>query len=150
MQVHAAACLTGGGGWIVARTKPRQEAYAAENVARQGYDNYLPYCIDQQTRKVAVLFPGYLFVRAVIQWTWLKSTYGIIDIVYGSGGTPANLSNAAVEEIRQRQGNDGMVSLAERFRRGQTVRLMGGPFFGFTGLYEGLSGGGQIRFLLNH
>jgi transcriptional antiterminator RfaH len=85
-----------------------------------------------------------------MQWSWLKSTYGILDLVYGSVGAPAKLSDKVVEEIKQREGDNGLVALPlERFRRGQRVRLLGGPFFGMLGLYEGLSARSRVTVLLS-
>jgi transcriptional antiterminator RfaH len=140
------------GGWIVARTKPRQETYAQENVIRQGYSTYLPRCIDTRTERVSVLFPGYLFVCAYDSWSWLRNTYGILDVVAGTAGGPARVPDKEFHRLKQREDADGFVHLPlERFRPNQRVRLNwpGSAYNGMLGLYAGISGAERVRVLLN-
>lgn len=136
-------------GWVVARTKPLQEAYAQENVQRQNYEAYLPLCIDSRTKRVSPLFPGYLFVNAPQQWLWLRSTYGILDVLLGTEFSPARLSARLIASIRARESKSGVVELpTERFAHGASVRITKGVFEGRLGLYAGQSNRERAKVLL--
>ena len=129
------------GNWVVARTKPNRERWAAENVARQGYEFYLPTVMVLRKRlaQMQPLFANYLFVHTA-QWHFLLSTFGISGVVV-FGESPATVSQQTIDEIKSREIN-GCVSLpapvvSERFKIGTQVRVKGGMFSGYVGVYEG-------------
>jgi transcriptional antiterminator RfaH len=133
--------MSSGRGWIVARTKPGREAWAAENVARQGYTYYFPRVLSQRKRivKAEPLFYAYLFVDTPGPWKFLLSTFGIAGVVT-FGDNPAFVPQHEIDRFKNTE-VDGLVQLpqinTERFKLGQQLRVTGGVFSGFTGVYEG-------------
>lgn len=125
-------------GWIVARTKPQRETYAEDNIKRQGYEPLLLRCVDEDTGRTGVLFPGYIFVFAPERWQWLRSTYGVLDVVLGTGGLPARMPDAELHELQARANSQGLVPVrpSGKFVEGQRVRFTDGPFWGRVGLYQ--------------
>jgi transcriptional antiterminator RfaH len=134
--------------WIVARTKPNREQWAAENLARQGFIYYSP-TITEVIKKGALrlaiakpLFPNHIFVQASERWRPLLSTFGISSVIM-SGQYPATLPLYEIERIRKLEDTTGAVVLPKRtgsaFRPGQLVRVKGGQFSGYHGLCEGMS-----------
>jgi transcriptional antiterminator RfaH len=129
------------GQWVVARTKPNRERWAAENVARQGREFYLPtvMVVRKRLAQTQPLFANYLFVLTD-QWHFLLSTFGISGVVT-FGESPATVSHQIIEAIKAREVN-GCVTLpapvtSERFKIGTQVRVKGGMFSGCIGVYEG-------------
>lgn len=146
--------------WIVARTQPKREAWAAENVAKQGYEYYLPRVARAPSRKERKrtgelssepLFPRYLFVRTAGQWRWLTGTFGISSVVV-IGTSPAVINDAVIARLRSIEDPDGLVCLPERvkLRPGQAVDLTGGILAGQKGIYQGDAPHDRVKVLLDY
>ena len=145
----SATIVCDGHAWVVARTKPQQEGYALKNVVRQGYEAYLPRCIEPRTRRVAPLFPGYLFVNAPQRWRWLCSTYGILTVILSTDGAPSQLPSRVIEDIRAREDKGGHIKLPTgSYYPGQRLRINDGLFRGEVGMYQE-DRAMRIRVLLN-
>jgi transcription antitermination factor NusG len=54
----------------------------------------------------------------------------------GFVGGPAPISDAVIELIRSRVGEDGFVRLGEELKTGDPVVIDGGPFKGLMGVFE--------------
>lgn len=138
------------GGWVVARTKPQRENYAKENVIRQGFEPYLPIAVEATTQREGPLFPGYLFVYATASWVWLRSTFGVLDVVLGSRGLPARVGDGVIQALRARENSQGLVQLMSfRFRPQQKVNFVAGRFAGFSGLYQDTPAPKRVRVLMD-
>ena len=130
--------------WLVARTKPNRERWAAENVLRQGREPYLPMIGSVSKTKSGVtlavarpLFASYLFVQTDDQWKFLLGTFGIVGVIL-VGDKPAVLSSTIIEQLRTRENASGLVVLPKsRFKIGQGVRVTGGAFVNLQGIYDG-------------
>jgi len=147
------------GFWVVARTKAQREHWAAENVARQGFEFYLPLTASTRPRRLSkaspkpeCLFPRYLFVWTLGPWRSLLSTFGVTGLVM-QGERPAILPEKAVEQLLGRTGPDGTVQLPkaslERFAPGDEVRVNAGTFSGMRGVYQHHDQGDRARILLD-
>lgn len=131
--------------WYVVETKPHAERIAAENLARQGFESYLPRYLKRRShaRKVehvpAPLFPRYLFVTfdENAQWRPISSTIGVLRLIC-RGDSPLPLPGRVVDEIRAREAEDGLVRIAETpaFRAGDRVRVASGPLEDQVGLFR--------------
>lgn len=135
--------------WAVAQTEPRREHIARLLLMREGYETYAPR-IRLRRKKIALLFPSYLFVRIVERWYPVLWTPGISRVLMW-GEIPARLPDVDVDTIKQKQGRDGLVRLprSSEWRRGDAVMVTVGLFAGHLGLYEGMSGQERSRVLLN-
>ena len=151
-------------GWIVARIHHQREKWACENIMRQGAIPYLPMFAERKVtgrkRKIITLrprylFPGYGFIKTDGRWRFLMSTFGVMDIVL-SGSSPAVLPDAEIERLKAREDADGFVVLpkptkdGERFERGVEVRVSGGLYSGYKGIYQGCSSQERQEVLLDY
>jgi transcriptional antiterminator RfaH len=146
--------------WIVVKTKPSQEKWAAENVKRQGCKFYLPQYpqmvrVRQKVQEMRgkPLFPSYLFVDTEArsdQWRWLLGTFGVSSVMM-RGDKPAPIPLKVIDDLVRRQGEDGLILLPVRqqFHEGQKVRVRNGPFQSYLGLYKGQTAGDRQKVLLD-
>lgn len=144
------------GFWVVVQTKPQQEQWAAENVARQGFDWYLPLTPVAAKKpgkpsKIGCLFPRYLFVWTQGRWHSLLGTFGITAVVM-NGPRPSILPEKAIESLRAREDHQGIIRLPNalevRFQPDTEVRVNGGVFSGYRGLYSEMAGEDRSKVLL--
>jgi transcriptional antiterminator RfaH len=124
--------------WFCARTKPRQEAIAVENLRRQSFEIYSPKIRIERLRKSRIcidtesLFPGYLLIRFMLSdptWRVINSTRGIADLLgVAENGRPSPVPVGEIESIQHRE-KQGLLFISEvkRVRRGDRVRLKIGP-----------------------
>jgi transcription antitermination factor NusG len=102
------------------------------------------------------LFRGYCFVAATSRgwWTarWSPGIFGLIM----NGDAPAVLADAIIDELRGREGRDGLIRLPKRkslnggslFAPGDQVRVASGPMSGLSGLVQGMKPHARIEVLL--
>lgn len=141
--------------WVVVQTEANRERWAAENVARQGCEFYLPRIeiMKGATRLVRPLFSRYLFVHIINgQWRFLTGTFGVTGIVsVSSNGKPGTIADKYIEELRAREDADGVVRLPTPIglQKGQLVRVRAGLLEGHTGLYEGMDEKGREKVLMS-
>lgn len=129
--------------WTVVQTASSREEVAAEGLRRAGFETYLP--ITAVRDREVPLFPCYLFAQVVDCWTPMASVIGVVRVLR-DGDNPAHLPDRVVVDLHAREIN-GVVRLPS-LRRGQTVRLVRGPFRGHLAIYEGMSGRERERVLL--
>lgn len=139
--------------WIVARTQTGREKWAAENVARQGHEFYLPLLRAPRPRdpgRVEALFPGYLFVKITGQWRFLTGTFGVVDVVMAGDG-PAPLRESEIDWIRSLEGPGGYIELPEvdeSYHAGERLRVnVGGVWV--SAVCTGMKSTDRVNVLLN-
>lgn len=131
--------------WFVVYAKQGQERLAETHLNRQGYHTYLPRIAVQRrharkTMAVTVpMFPRYLFVRVDLErmpWRAIYSTVGVVSLV-SFGPRPSSVPDAVIDEIRQREGEDGLVRLppAAAFQPGEAVEMADGPMRDLKALF---------------
>lgn len=143
--------------WIVLTTHPSREAYARENLERQGFTVYYPRMIKRirHARRIydapRPLFPSYVFVAhspLLGRWRSLLSTYGVRSVVR-QGETPCLISNAFIEAFKARE-VDGVLRRPEQpFAIGQEVKIQGGALDGIVGTILELRERQRIVLLMN-
>ncbi len=150
--------------WYLAHTKPKQETTAAEQLARQGYEIYLPLykTWSRPTFRRAVpaaaapkpawgfetrfepMFPRYVFFKPgtpAQSVSPARSTLGVCTLVsFGLG--PARVHTALVDEIRALEmlRNETDAQTLSPFQPGTTVRLKSEPMQALQGLVVATSG----------
>ena len=84
-------------------------------------------------------FPGYILVHMEMNddtWLFVKKTPGITSFI-GSRREPASISDEEVEKILKRsQETKERPSPKVSFEKGETVRVVEGPFVNFNGLVD--------------
>jgi transcriptional antiterminator RfaH len=144
--------------WYLVHTRPNSERKAAEHLARQGFETYLPRYLKRRrhARRVetvaAPLFPRYLFVAvdvAAQRWLSIRSTVGVSTFVCW-GDKPAEVHSSIIEALRCRE-TRGLIALEKRarFAVGDRVRITDGVFANCLGLFEGMPDQERVAVLLD-
>lgn len=143
--------------WYAVWTKPREEARAAENLARQGFHAWLPW-VEEPKRKHghyqphrAPLFPRYCFVftdAAQQSLAKVRSSRGCCDVVRVAS-RPAVVPQAVIDQLRARCDGQGVLHHDTPWQPGQTLEFADGPFAGLKAIFEAATSGDRVRVLLN-
>ncbi len=144
--------------WYVVHTQPNGEGRADLNLRRQGFATYLPRYARRRrhARRQDVvrrpLFPRYLFVALDLardRWRAIHSTFGVDRLVL-AGEEPLPVPQGVVEEIRAREGGDGLVTigLPAGVGPGSSVRLVDGIFADAKGVVERIADDRRVAILL--
>ena len=144
--------------WYVLTCKPRQDAYAEEQLNNQGYNTYRPLAIREQRRRGKLvkvtesLFPRYMFVELDAErdnWSPIRSTYGVSGFVR-FGDMPLAAPVGLVTSLKQREAQyqDKAIDL-DCFHRGDVVAIKSGPFEGLNAVFERYSGEERAILLMN-
>ena len=152
-------------GWLVVKSKHQQEAWAAENIARQSSQVTEVFLAKIAERvkgagkltgfRVRYLFPKFLFVKlSTERWRFLLGTYGVKQVLM-VGGNPAYVQDHELDKLRKLQDADGLIHLpslteAVRFKHGDTVLVNSGVYKGYVGLYDGQAPKDRERILLDY
>lgn len=143
--------------WYVVYTRARGEAWAAENLIKQGFEIYFPK-IRKEVRHarriqsvLAPMFPRYLLVRMDTEhqrWRSINGTFGVSHII-SQGEKPLPVSDQVIAAIRGREDESGVVRLVPRgLKPGDQVRVREGAFADFSALLEEMSGQERAILLL--
>lgn len=141
--------------WFLVQLKPNSLARAQTNLARQGFECFVP----RERRSVRrsgqfvtadlPVFPGYLFVTLDPEhgkWRVINSTYGVARIV-SFGGHPTALPEGLVEEMAKRYAVAG--GAPPPFDVGEEVILREGPFVDFLARVEAVDPLHRVHLLID-
>jgi transcriptional antiterminator RfaH len=128
--------------WFCLRTQPKHEHLAATTLRRQVniacFSPRLRY--RKATRRGAVwfveaMFPGYLFAEFVYaeQHRRVEHSPGIQGIVH-FGDEVATLDSQTIENLREKTGEEEILTFNPEIQVGQAVRIAEGPFQGLEAL----------------
>ncbi len=124
--------------WYSARTKPKHEHIAAANLRRHlALPVFFPRIrLEKLTRRglirvVEPLFPGYIFVRCVVeeQVDEIQFLSGIGKLVEFGGKYP-RVADPIIEELQACFGQDDLISVDRRLAPGDEVTVAAGAFAG--------------------
>lgn len=143
--------------WYLVYSKPRQEDLALENLARQGYEAYLPRIRNRRRRLgryvslVEPMFPRYLFLHLSDEtdnWGPIRSTIGVANLVR-FGELPARVPETLVEALRARDDEQGIQEYAvPELRTGDRVRIVEGALAGYEGIFHARTSKERVVILL--
>lgn len=132
--------------WCLVYTRSKQEEKAREHLEQQGFEVFLPrisrvinHAGRRQTR-IEPMFPRYLFTHLdpdAEDWTPIRSTVGVTSLVR-FGQQPGIVPPAIVEGLRAQADEQGVIGGrgASEFEIGQTVRIVDGPFEGYSAIVQ--------------
>ena len=127
--------------WYVIRTKPHQERQAECHLRHRAIETFLPLLKrnGERRREVSIiepLFPRYLFARFDFhrQYRTVNFSRGVANIVE-FGLKPAQVSDALIEAMMDRQENGYITLPDDRFRQGQVVCIKSGPLAGLEAVF---------------
>ena len=124
--------------WHCARTKPKHEHIAAANLRKNlQLEVFLPRLrIERATKRGAVrsiepLFPGYLFVRCLIEekLNEIKHTNGVSSLVRFGDKIP-RVEDSVIEELQDCFEADEPMTIENRLMPGSEVSVANGAFAG--------------------
>jgi len=142
--------------WFVAFTQSQRELLAIENLRRQGWRTFLPFCVATRRharmfRTVRVpVFARYVFVALNLdrdRWRSVNGTLGVQRLVMaGDRPTPAPIG--VVETLMRSVDQDGNLAFTSALQPGARVRLVSGPFAEALGVLSALDASGRVEVLL--
>lgn len=140
--------------WLVIRLKPRQAHRVGENLTKQNAEFYYPLVYELKPRAGWVacpMFPGYGFARPRGSgWVFVKSTFGVSDVLMSTGEKPAVIPDAFVVGLRAREDARGVIRLSgSQFDRGERVHVELGPLRDLEAVVDGVSARDRIYVLLD-
>lgn len=138
--------------WYVARTRPHKEAEAAAILQQRGVEVYLPLLRHRRPRPGRrawePLFACYLFARLAVpseQWLAARSAPHVAYFL-GHHGEPVPVPGDLVEALRARVGALQAQGGPPRFRPGDRVTIVEGPFRYLDAIFDrSLSAAGRAR-----
>ncbi|MDA1128315.1 MAG: hypothetical protein O2913_06425 [Chloroflexi bacterium] len=129
--------------WYVARTEPRSEFIAAEELARDGYDVFFPRLTDPKQpsgRTKAPLFPGYLFLRCDREaggWPSFRNAHRIAGWVRFGGEVPSLPDRDILELRKSLESINQKAGMPPKFSPGEKVHVAAGNLQGLAEIIEG-------------
>jgi len=130
--------------WFVVQSKSRKEEFLCKQLNNIGIEHYYP-CIrvkrvNPRARKFQAYFPGYIFIHGDINeigvstLQWMPGALGIVKF----GGEPAYIDDSLLHSIRQRieQLSPAESTLQGKYRKGDPVYILDGPFIGYEAIFD--------------
>ena len=138
--------------WYVLHTKSRFENVVNDGLTKKSLEVFLPKFqvrSKRRDRKVMIrvpLFPGYLFVKTNLdphEHIEIVKTVGAVRLVGNKDG-PIPVPSETVDSLKIIvQGNDP-VTTGSRFKKGDRVIVVHGPFAGVVGTFVRHRGKGRV------
>lgn len=138
--------------WYVLHTKSRFENVVNEGLANKSFEAFLPKVrvrSKRRDRKLLIrvpLFPGYLFVKTDLDpYAHLEilKTVGAVRLI-GNRQGPISVRDDTVDSIRIMAQADQPVITGSRFKKGDQVIVLRGPFQGVCGTFVRYRGSGRV------
>lgn len=142
--------------WYCVHTQPKREAWAFENLSRQGFRGWLPLLARtvrhaRRVRTVATaLFPRYGFVALDLardRWRSVNGTFGVVGLIM-DGDRPRPVPRGVVEGLQALADAAGVVRYGLEVAVGQKVRVLAGPFADRLATVTRLDEKGRVAVLL--
>lgn len=138
--------------WYVLHTKSRFENVVHDNLKGKQVEAFLPKMTVVSKRKdrraliKMPVFPGYVFVRTDLdprEHVEILKTTGAVKLIGVQAG-PVPIPEAQIESIRIMTAGDAPIHTGERFRPGQQIMVMSGPFAGVAGSFVRYGAVGRV------
>lgn len=134
---------TGKPSWYAVYTKPREEDRAESNLRAWGCKTLMPRIKEQRSRerkskeKVKHLFPRYIFAHFNCDTSLHKVNYtrGVCGVVR-FGDKPCPIDDVIIETIQAQIGQEGFITMENKFFNGDRIMIQGGPFMSMQGTVE--------------
>jgi transcription antitermination factor NusG len=143
--------------WYVMQSKPNKEDLLWDQLCVREIEVFYPRIrvkpTNPRARKLKPFFPGYLFVNvdlekiAISSLAWIPGANRMVSFDDKPASVPElviNKINKAIEKINATGGEQ-----RNKFKHGDVVQIMDGPFSGFSGIFDRrLDGNGRVLILL--
>jgi transcription termination/antitermination protein NusG len=138
--------------WYALHTKSRFENVVNEGLAKKSLEVFFPKIkvkSKRRDRKLMIqvpLFPGYIFVKTDLnpyQYIEILKTAGAVQLIGNKDG-PISIAEDTVESLRIMVSTDNPITTGTRFKKGDRVMVVEGPFSGVTGTFVRYRGQGRV------
>ena len=138
--------------WYALHTKSRFENVVSNGLFKKSMDAFLPKIkvkSRRRDRKLMIrvpLFPGYIFVKTDLNPTEhieILKTVGAVRLVGNKDG-PISISDETIESLRIMIATENPIATGSRFKKGDRVMVVYGPFAGVTGTFVRYRGKGRV------
>lgn len=161
----APAPVAGERKWYVLQTLTGQEERAkqaieqtieAENLSGRVFQVLVPLeeTVEikggKRVEKVRKMFPGYVFVEMILDeetWYLIRQTAGVARFI-GTKVRPTPVSDKEMQRVLKQLGKEEKLEVF--FEKGESVRVISGPFRGYTGTVDEINAEkGKLKVLIN-
>ena len=138
--------------WFVIHTRSRFENVVHDGLAKKSVEVFSPKIrvpSKRRDRKLIIsvpLFPGYVFVRTDMnprEQLEILKTAGVVRFVGNSSG-PLAVPAENIESLKIMVAGDNPVATGSRFKKGERVVVVAGPFTGVIGSFSKYRGKGRV------
>lgn len=138
--------------WYVLHTKSRFENVVQDGLIKKSFEAFLPKIkvkSKRKDRKLMIqvpLFPGYLFVRTDLnppQHLEILKTAGVVRFVGNKSG-PLSVFEETIKSLRIMVMGGEEIITGNRFKKGDRIVVINGPFVGITGQFVQYRGQGRV------
>ncbi len=128
--------------WYAVYTRSRHEQKVYDRLLRKGIETFLPMIErwsrrkDRRKKIKLPLFPGYLFVRSLMDahsHLEILKTDSVVRIL-GNDGTPIPIPEEQIQAIQSLIKNGVAVTPCAYLKEGMRVRVVNGPLAGIVGI----------------
>jgi transcriptional antiterminator RfaH len=143
--------------WFILQFKSNSHHQATKNLNRQGFETFLPLH-DTTFRKssrfintVQPLFPGYMFIafdRAETNWHKINYTYGVSRLITFNSNLKS-IPTTFVNSLMKRYDLSGKLLPIKKFKEGDQVKVLKGPFANFIATVETYEADHRIWILMD-
>jgi transcription antitermination factor NusG len=143
--------------WYAFQSKARKEQLVYEQLRIRQIETFFPKIrvrpINSRLEKIQPYFPGYVFGHLDLDTSnrslldWLPGAVGIVNF----GGEPVPVPDHLIHVLRQHLEtvNASDTEISKKFQRGDVVTIRGGPFAGYSGIFNSrLPGRDRVEVLL--
>lgn len=138
--------------WYVLHTKSRFENVVNEGLLKKSIEVFLPkiqVMSKRRDRKAMIrvpLFPGYLFVKSDLnpyKHIEIVKTVGAVRLIGNKDG-PIPVPSETIKSLEIMVKGSNEVTTGTRFKKGDRVMVVHGPFAGVTGTFVRYRGKGRV------
>jgi transcriptional antiterminator NusG len=138
--------------WYVLHTKSRFESVVNGGLIKKSIEVFLPKVqvkSKRRDRKAMIrvpLFPGYLFVKSDLnpnEHLEIVKTVGAVRLIGNKDG-PIPVPSDTIKSLEIMVGENNTVITGTRFKKGERVMVVYGPFTGVIGTFVRYRGKGRV------
>ena len=138
--------------WFGLHTRSRFEQVVFDGLNKKSLEAFLPKITviskrKDRRKKIRVpLFPGYIFVKSdlhVHERLEIVKTVGVVRIIGNKDG-PISIPDEAIDSLRIMVAGNDPVATGTRYRKGDRVMVVEGPFAGVIGTFVRYRGFGRV------
>jgi transcription elongation factor/antiterminator RfaH len=138
--------------WYALHTKSRFENVVNDGLSKKSMEVFLPKIkvkSKRRDRRLMIhvpLFPGYIFVKTDLNPTEhieILKTTGAVRLV-GNNNGPLSITDQTIDSLKIMVSTDQLIETGSRFKKGDRVMVVEGPFSGVVGTFVSYKGRGRV------